>query len=127
MPCFQPAPLVVIDFWSQSDYNTSPMKSMCLLSLLLSASLVSVIAEPQQSLPLWPDGAPGALGKSEKDIPSLTPYPAAGPNISGAAMVILPGAGYGMLAPHEGPCYASWLATNGNSWFALNDRHVTER
>ena len=31
-------------------------------------------AEPQESLPLWTGGAPGALGQRPEDVPTLTPY-----------------------------------------------------
>jgi hypothetical protein len=30
--------------------------------------------QPLFCLPLWPDGAPGALGSTTNDIPTLTPY-----------------------------------------------------
>ena len=31
-------------------------------------------AQIQIPIPLWPDGAPGALGTNATDIPTLTPY-----------------------------------------------------
>ena len=31
-------------------------------------------AQAQESFPLWPNGAPGALGNSSNDIPTLTAY-----------------------------------------------------
>ena len=37
-------------------------------------------------------------------------------------MVILPGGGYGGLAPHEGKGYAEWLVTNGISCFVVKYR-----
>ena len=105
-----------------SIYRRAHMKSLLLLgwSLLFSSFLVR--AETQVPVPLWPDGAPGALGKEDKDIPTLTPYlaeTAAGPV---AAMVILPGGGYGGLAAHEGKGYADWLVTNGISCFVVKYR-----
>ena len=75
-----------------------------------------------ESIPLWPDGAPGALGKADKDIPTLTPYLADETKASGAAMVILPGGAYAGLAGHEGKNYAEWLATNGISCFVVKYR-----
>ena len=45
-------------------------------------------------------------------------------------MVILPGGGYGGLAPHEGNGYAEWLVTNGISCFVVKYRlgaHVGTR
>lgn len=91
-----------------------------LFALLATAMLTH--AQSSAPLPLWPDGAPGALGQTTNDIPTLTPFLAAGPGATGAAMVILPGGGYGMLAPHEGRDYAEWLATNGVSCFVVKYR-----
>src|SRR5712691_3694636 len=79
-------------------------------------------AHAQTPIPLWPEGAPGALGKEEKDIPSLTSYLPDSANASGAAVVILPGGGYGGLAPHEGKGYAEGLVTNGVSCFVVKYR-----
>jgi acetyl esterase/lipase len=71
---------------------------------------------------LWPGGAPGALGTSNKDIPTLTPFfPGAG-TANGAAMVICPGGGYTRLAPHEGEGYALWLSGRGITCFVLKYR-----
>src|SRR6266487_3252452 len=75
-----------------------------------------------EAIPLWPEGAPGALGKDDKDIPTLTPYPANPAEASGAAMVICPGGGYGGLAPHEGKDYALWLNEQGITAFVLKYR-----
>ena len=74
----------------------------------------------QTPIPLWTGDAPGALGKEDKDIPTLTPYLPERP--SGAAVVVCPGGGYGGLAPHEGPDYANWLIQNGISAFVLKYR-----
>ncbi len=82
---------------------------------LLAATLL--IADP---IRLWTGDAPGALGKAEKDIPTLTPYLPQKP--SGAAMIICPGGGYGMLAPHEGKDYALWLNRFGITAFVLKYR-----
>src|SRR5437879_8573983 len=88
----------------------------------LLAFALLVRAQAQTPIPLWNDGAPGALGKADHDVPSLTPYLADPVVASGAAMVILPGGGYGGLAPHEGKGYADWLVTNGISCFVVKYR-----
>jgi acetyl esterase/lipase len=77
---------------------------------------------PRVEFPLWPDGAPGALGTEAKDIPTLTPYFAAPEKATGASMVICPGGGYGALAPHEGSHYALFLNELGVSAFVLKYR-----
>jgi acetyl esterase/lipase len=95
------------------------MKLLLPVPLLLCAALVA-LAE-SDSIQLWPDGAPGALGKDEKDIPTLTPFlPADKP--SGAAIVVCPGGGYGGLAPHEGKDYALFLNDHGVTAFVLKYR-----
>jgi acetyl esterase/lipase len=76
----------------------------------------------QTPIPLWPDGAPGALGSTTNDIPTLTPYLPDPANATGAAMVICPGGGYAHLAPHEGNDYALWLNQHGVTCFVLKYR-----
>ena len=92
-----------------------------LASAFLLASLILSRAQMQTSIPLWPDGAPGALGTSSNDIPTLTPYLCES-NATGAAMVICPGGGYAKLAPHEGNDYALWLNQHGVTCFVLKYR-----
>jgi acetyl esterase/lipase len=95
------------------------MKTLFTPAILL-ASLILSRAEMQTPIPLWPDGAPGALGTNATDIPTLTPYLTT--NVTRAAMVICPGGGYGMLAPHEGNDYALWLNQRGVTCFVLKYR-----
>jgi len=63
------------------------------------------------TLPLWPEGAPGAVGKDPKlDVPALTLYLPDTEKATGASVVVCPGGGYGMLADdHEGKQVAEWL------------------
>ena len=101
-------------------------------SAILLASLILSRAEMQTPLPLWPDGAPGALGNATNDIPTLTPYlpdatnatglPRQSNATAGAAMVICPGGGYAHLAAHEGNDYALWLNQHGVTCFVLKYR-----
>jgi acetyl esterase/lipase len=83
---------------------------------------VSAQAQPTNSFPLWPDGAPGALGEADKDIPTLTPYWPDPAKATGAAIVICPGGGYGGLAGHEGEHYARFLNESGIAGFVLKYR-----
>jgi len=91
------------------------------LLLALSAA-VSLHAAPLDPIPLWPGGAPGALGTAEQDIPTLTAFLPTPEKSTGAAIVICPGAGSGGLAPHEGAGYAEWLADNGIAGIVLKYR-----
>ena len=82
----------------------------------------SPYAQPTNPIPLWPNGAPGALGTADKDIPTLTAHLPKPDLATGAAMVICPGGGYGGLAPHEGEAYALFLRDNGIAGFVLKYR-----
>ena len=89
------------------------------LSLGLACAQRAVPDPPAQLL--WPQGAPGALGDTEKDQPSLTPWLAKTPN--GQSVVVCPGGGYGALAmDHEGKQIAQWLNSQGISAFVLKYR-----
>jgi acetyl esterase/lipase len=95
------------------------------ISIVMAAflgCLASAQAQPTNSFPLWPEGAPGALGKEDKDIPTLTPYLPDPAKATGAAIVICPGGGYGGLAPHEGVQYARFLNEYGIAGFVLKYR-----
>jgi acetyl esterase/lipase len=74
------------------------------------------------SFPLWPEGAPGALGQDPKDIPPLTPFFPDPAKATGAAFVICPGGAYQHLADHEGKGYAQWLNDHGIAAFVLKYR-----
>lgn len=80
--------------------------------------------QPRQGepLPLWPDGVPGALGTTGKDIPTLTPFLPQPDTATGAALVICPGGGYGHLAEHEGAGYAQFFSKHGIAAFVLKYR-----
>ena len=93
------------------------------LALLAQSSLAqSTNTMPKQEA-LWPDGAPGAVGKEEQDIPSLTLYlPVAGKGVS-SAVVVCPGGGYNHLSmDHEGKQVAEWLNSQGITAFVLKYR-----
>ena len=89
---------------------------------LIAAVFTTLQALAQESIPLWPAAAPGALGTADKDIPTLTPYLAKPELATGAAVVICPGGGYGGLAGHEGRDYALWLNTQGIAGLVLKYR-----
>jgi acetyl esterase/lipase len=93
-----------------------------LATLALSCCLASAPARAGEAIPLWPDGAPGALGKEPKDIPTLTPCLPAADKATGAAIVICPGGGYGGLASHEGADYARWFNELGIAGLVLKYR-----
>lgn len=91
-----------------------------LLGLVTTGCALS--AQTNLTFPLWPDGAPGALGKDAKDIPALTVFLPDPAKATGAAMVICPGGGYAHLADHEGSHYARWFNELGIAGFVLKYR-----
>jgi acetyl esterase/lipase len=95
------------------------MKHLLPLAALACSTLVASAQTPAP-VPLWPAGAPGALGESPNDIPTLTPYLVEGANRP--AIIVCPGGGYGGLAAHEGHDYALWLNQQGISAFVLKYR-----
>lgn len=89
---------------------------------MVFAMALAAFAQSGDAFPLWEGKAPGALGSSEKDIPTLAPFLPAPDRASGAAIVICPGGGYGGLAGHEGKDYALWLNEQGIAGFVLKYR-----
>lgn len=90
------------------------MRILSALVLIVSSGFLNA-ADWQ---PLWPDGAPGANGTEDHDVPALLPFPASPDNNTGCAVVVCPGGGYGGLAmDHEGHQIVSWLNNRGiNAW-----------
>jgi len=82
----------------------------------------TVNAEPQ-TMPLWENGAPGALGTEESDRPTLTLFRAEGRQTPGASVIVAPGGGYGALALNkEGRQIAYWFNSMGVTAFVLKYR-----
>jgi acetyl esterase/lipase len=74
-------------------------------------------------IPLWPSGAPGALGSSPDDQPVMTPFIAPKSIATGAGLLVFPGGGYEHLAwEKEGTNVAQWLNTLGVSAFVVRYR-----
>ena len=67
--------------------------------------------QPDEILPLHPDGAPEAQGTAREDNPWLELYRP--PNPTGAAVLVCPGGGYAGRAAHEATPVALWLNTLG--------------
>ena len=101
-----------------------------LVVLLVALAAVPALgAEPQKNVltgkmvRLWDGDAPGATGKEDKDTPVVFVYPAPKGTANGAAVVVCPGGGYGMLAvDHEGEQVAQWLNGIGVHAFVLRYR-----
>ncbi|MHB8638110.1 MAG: alpha/beta hydrolase [Fimbriimonadaceae bacterium] len=90
-------------------------------ALFFVASMGPVHTDIPPTIRLWEHAAPGSKGNAPEDVPMLTSFvPDAG--ATGAAFVVCPGGGYGMLADHEGKPVAEWLNTLGITAFVLRYR-----
>src|SRR4051794_37398436 len=87
---------------------------ICLLTAFLAARPQARADDTPRPQPLWANGAPGAQGSTDADVPSVTVYLPPADKATGAAVVICPGGGYGHLAlDHEGHQVARWLNSLG--------------
>lgn len=73
-------------------------------------------------VPLWANGAPGALGSSEEDTPTIAAFiPASNPTKT--AVIVAPGGGYVHLSMiKEGADVAAWLNAHGVAAFVVRYR-----
>ncbi len=109
-------------------------------AVALSCVLVGVaLAEPPQSLLLWPSGAPGSEGRSGVETvrlnehgehivsnvhaPSIAVFLPARHRATGAAVIVVPGGGHTELwMDHEGYAVAAFLANHGVAAYVLKYR-----
>jgi acetyl esterase/lipase len=77
--------------------------------------------QQSDAIPLWPNGAPGALADKDEDKPVLKPFVRAhGDPV--AAVIVCPGGGYAHRARHEAEPVAQWLNSLGLASFVLEYR-----
>ena len=94
---------------------------MIVLAAITGLGLVQ--AQTPKTELIWPTGAPGALGATDIDRPSLTIYLPDSGKASGTAVVVCPGGGYqGLAVDHEGRQIAEWLNSQGIAAFVLRYR-----
>ncbi|MCC6784293.1 MAG: alpha/beta hydrolase [Planctomycetes bacterium] len=90
------------------------------------ATLLVALASVQDPLdrPIAPTKPAAAIGlrEAEREVARLVPYRPDAPSANGAAVLVLPGGGYGHLAAHEGEVYAQWLSTLGFAAYVLEYR-----
>ncbi len=104
--------------------RTRTIVIFCLVSSVIAFGQARRDPPPEpQTILLWENGAPGALGQSDDDKPSITVYRPWGPNRSGTSVIVAPGGGYGFLAAnHEGRQVANWFNAMGVTAFVLKYR-----
>jgi acetyl esterase/lipase len=114
-------------------------KASIILLIFINALMMNSTAQTL-TLKLWPDGIPGSkadasyiekititddrITRCEKVVtPDLTIFLPAPERANGAAVLICPGGGYGVLAfDHEGNAIAKWLNDNGIAGIILKYR-----
>ena len=75
-----------------------------------------------KTIVLWPNGAPGAVGTEDADVPKMFVYPAKDAGLH-SAVIVMPGGGYTHLAiEKEGGTEARWLNEHGVTAFVLEYR-----
>jgi acetyl esterase/lipase len=73
--------------------------------------------------PLWPSGAPGAVGDTDLDKPALWHFLPSADKANGTAVVVCPGGGYiGLAVSYEGKDVAEWFKARGVAAFVLRYR-----
>jgi acetyl esterase/lipase len=98
---------------------------ICALATLTFSNASIAQTQKPQTVLLWPNGAPGALGDADPDKPTLTIYPVPAASLwkVPTGVVVCPGGGYVNLAmDHEGLQIAQWLNGHGIAAFVLKYR-----
>lgn len=120
-------------------------KTVSILTVLSLLALSSPSMAQTETINLWPDGkipnfknssveeksatdAQGILRISGVTVPSIAAYIAPKEIATGAAVMICPGGGYGILAAsHEGSDFAKWFNERGISAFVLKYRLPSDK
>jgi acetyl esterase/lipase len=91
------------------------------IAFVLGAGLM--LAQTPETIPLWENRAPGALGDADADRPTLTVFRAATRPNGVTCVIVAPGGGYVSLATDkEGRQVASWFNAMGVTAFVLKYR-----
>ncbi|MEX2673232.1 MAG: alpha/beta hydrolase [Phycisphaeraceae bacterium] len=97
--------------------------SLRLLLVVLLLSSPALANDAVERIPLWPEGAPGAVGDEPADIPTLDIYLPDNADAATPAVVVCPGGGYAHLAMgHEGDDIGKRLSQMGVAVFVLRYR-----
>jgi acetyl esterase/lipase len=106
----------------QLSFHCFFIPTACAILTALGSPETGRAASPRPE-PLWPKGAPGAKGKEDADVPTVTVYLPPARKATGSAVVICPGGGYGFLASdYEGHDVARWLSGIGVAGIVLKYR-----
>ena len=98
-------------------------RALLTISFVCVTGIVPSWAAGPEPTPLWPDKVPGATGTEEPDRPSVRIHLPPKEKANGAAVVICPGGGYGIIAmDHEGSQVANWFNSQGITALVLRYR-----
>ena len=93
------------------------------IATIALGSLNPELVQAQDTLLVWPDGAPGAKGNTKADKPTLTVYLPPEQKANGTGVLVVPGGGYAFVSmEHEGSKIAEWLNSQGIAAFVLDYR-----
>ena len=96
---------------------------LAVATVLLALHMVRSGVDQPQVETLWSGDAPGALGSTDADRPTVSIFLPARWHASGAGMVICPGGAYSQLmSSYEGEDIARWLNSFGVAGFVLKYR-----
>lgn len=99
------------------------MTRLLTVALTIACCALAQDASVKKGEPLWPNGAPGALGTAEEDIPTLAAFLVPPERAVPTAVIVCPGGGYQHLATDkEGDQVARWLNSLGVQAFVLKYR-----
>ncbi|HVA01559.1 MAG TPA: alpha/beta hydrolase [Terriglobia bacterium] len=99
------------------------MKSLTVLFCMAIFLFIPRPVRAQKVELLWPGGAPGAIGSTGADRPTLTVYSPEASKAVGTGVIVCPGGGYHFVAmDNEGKQPAKWLNSLGITAFVLNYR-----
>jgi acetyl esterase/lipase len=108
--------------WAGSGVRHAPPARLAAKAAVKPAAKIKAPAGSTRTIVLWPAGAPGALGKEDNDVPKMYEYPAAGPGVK-SAVIVMPGGGYrNLMMEKEGAAEARWLSAHGVTAFVLEYR-----
>ncbi len=105
----------------------APVQSIAFVAVIVVSSAIpwptrAAAPNAPKVMRLWEGNAPGAMGKEDADIPTMTLYPAPADKANGAAMVICPGGGYQMHYGPETTPVAEWFNSLGVTAVVLKYR-----
>ena len=101
------------------------MKNSVSLPVMFCSSILTALMQVEvsaETIPIWDKGAPGALGDSVRDIPTVTIYKAQADIATGTAIILCQGGSYSGHYEGQGEPFARWLNEHGASVFLLKYR-----